>query len=90
MTREEAAEQIYGLILSADDEEGPCIFSDQIEALETAIEVLKQPEIIRCKDCKYCDDYGMGEYYCESEDIVPVGNYVEPYGFCNFARRREE
>lgn len=44
MTREEAAEQIYGLILSADDEEGPCIFSDQIEALETAIEVLKQTE----------------------------------------------
>lgn len=60
------------------------------EAVDIAIESLKQPEIIRCKDCKYCVDYGMGGYYCESEDIVPVGNYVEPDGFCNFARRREE
>ena len=60
------------------------------QAYDMAIEALKQPEIIRCKDCKYCVDYGMGEYYCESEDIVPVGNYVEPGGFCNFAGRREE
>lgn len=59
-------------------------------AFTIAIEALEQPEIIRCKDCKYCVDYGMGGYYCESEDIVPVGNYVEPSGFCNFARRREE
>lgn len=73
MTREEAAEQIYGLILSADDEEGPCIFSDQIEALETAIEVLKQPEqkkgkwiypsgIVgfgRCSECKALWDYSL-------------------------------
>ena len=65
-------------------------FPDDKEALIMAIEALKQPEIIRCKDCKYCVDYGMGGYYCESEDIVPVGNYVEPDGFCNFARRREQ
>ena len=44
MTREEAAQSIYGLILSAEDEDGPCIFSDQIEALEMGIEALKQPE----------------------------------------------
>lgn len=42
MTREEAAQSIYGLILSAEDEDGPCIFSDQIEALEMGIEALKQ------------------------------------------------
>lgn len=85
MTREEAAEQIYGLILSADDEDGPCIFSDQIEALETAIEVLKQPEIIRCKDCEYWGEFPDYRSFC-----LDGAKSYDPEGFCHFARRREE
>lgn len=85
MTREEAIQ------VCKDVQSMYWFLSDKIkDAMGIAIESLKQPEIIRCKDCKYCVDYGMGGYYCESEDIVPVGNYVEPDGFCNFARRREE
>lgn len=44
MTREEAAQTIDGLIISAGDEDGPCIFSDQIEALEMAIKAFKEIE----------------------------------------------
>lgn len=75
MTREEAARQIYGLILSAEDEDGPCIFSDQIEALEMGIEALKQPEIIRCENCHYYD----GEH-C---DMHNAGTY--PTDYCSYA-----
>lgn len=85
MTREEIIKRLQRIIALYEY----CVDEDD-EAIDIAIEALKQPEIIRCKDCKYCVDYGMGGYYCESEDIVPVGNYVEPDGFCNFARRREE
>ena len=44
MTREEAAQTISDLIIAADCEEGLYLWSNQIEALEIAIEVLKQPE----------------------------------------------
>lgn len=84
MTREEAAEQIYGLILSADDEDGPCIFSDQIEALEMGIEALKQPEIIRCTDCKYAVKQGNVNW-CDKLMCYGVDDW-----FCASARRRKE
>lgn len=60
------------------------------EAVEMAIEALQQPEIIRCKNCKYCEEVDPGLFFCDSVDIVPVGQYVEPDGFCSMARRREE
>lgn len=82
MTIEKAIVALRCLCILAEEQEAK-------EAIRMAIKALKQPEIIRCKDCKYCVDYGMGGYYCESEDIVPVGNYVEPDGFCNFAGRRK-
>lgn len=61
MTREEAARQIYGLILSAEDEDGPCIFSDQIEALEMAIEVLKEEPRTKAKWLPY--EYGSENWH---------------------------
>lgn len=85
MTREEAAEQIYGLILSADDEDGPCIFSDQIEALEIGIEALKQPEIIRCKDCCFFAISKEKRSWCK--DML---RRIQPEDFCSHAIRREE
>ena len=43
MTKEEATQTIYGLILRSDEgEEGNYISSDEIEALEMAIEALKE------------------------------------------------
>lgn len=45
MTREEAAQTIYGLIIRSDESEDGCyIYSDEIKALNMAIEALKQQE----------------------------------------------
>ena len=50
MTREEASDAIFWLIIrSADSEEGCYIYSDEIKALNMAIEALKQPEQKRGK-----------------------------------------
>lgn len=83
MTREEAIRLLELLAKFATLEESK-------ECYELAIEALKQPEIIRCQDCKYCEEVDPGLFFCDSVDIVPVGQYVEPDGFCSMARRREE
>lgn len=87
MTREEAARTIDGLIIGSDEcEEGDYISSDEIEALEMAIEVLKQPEIIRCKDCSISTfDKQTNLFYCNTLDV-----YKLPEFYCGYARRREE
>ena len=53
------------------------------EALNMAISALEQPEIIRCKDCKYRDDddFCMGRGYPNS--LVPDD------GFCDKGERSE-
>ena len=90
MTREEAIEWLdgeldyYEACVRCHEEDGA-----GVEAYKMAIEALKEPEIIRCKDCKDCEEVGPGLFYCESDYIIPIGNYVEPDGFCNFAKRRE-
>ena len=76
MTREEAAQAIYGVIIGSDEcEEDFCLFSDQVEALEMGIEALKQPKIIRCENCHYYD----GEH-C---DMHNAGTY--PTDYCSYA-----
>ncbi len=97
MTREEAIgkleeeKEYYVKYLSAGKIIGKVEeWGKAIEAYDMAIEALKQPEIIRCKDCKYCEEVNPGLFYCDSVDIVPVGQYVEPDGFCSMARRREQ
>ncbi len=82
MTREEAARQIYGLILSADDEEGPCIFSDQIEALEMAIEALEQPERKKGKWIEQPDFYGFFETIPVCSECGCTTKYREKYKCC--------
>ena len=58
-----------------------------------------QPDIIRCKDCAYCDSdvvdvpYGMTKkvWWCDrlyagaNENLI-----VEPDNFCSWAERRED
>ena len=55
------------------------------EAMRMAIEALKQPEILHCKDCKFnqnedgttaCDFHN---FWCAYDD-----------GYCNFGQRREK
>lgn len=83
MDTKEALQRLQMLHLVAEDPE------DKV-AIQMAIQALKHPEIIRCKDCKYCEEIGPKLFFCNSVDIVPVGQYVEPDGFCSMARRREQ
>jgi hypothetical protein len=59
-------------------------FKETNDFLEMAIEVLEQPEIIFCNECKYSFMAGgiMGcSYYTK---------IVAPHCFCSWARRRDE
>lgn len=63
------------------------------EALDFAIEALRQPEIIRCKDCKYwCE----GNTYSHCQKLFNCG-VLDAYDymraeedFCSLAERRED
>lgn len=44
-----------------------------------------EPEIIRCKDCKY---YNAEERLCN--DLMGFGRYWSENDYCSFARRRGE
>lgn len=91
MTREEAIKILEGLAVPVCAE----------AAFDMAIEVLEQPEIIRCKDCKYrmpydwmfsevwqsqnMDDYPDDEIGCQYCDTNMTAD-----DFCSRAERREE
>lgn len=51
-----------------------------IESLPSA-----QPEIVRCKDCKYHDDEEPGAVYCPDR----VGGWVSEDFFCAGGERKE-
>ena len=53
------------------------------DALGVAIEALAQPEIVRCKDCKYWDSTG---YCLYGSRLAWRGNYND---YCSRAKRRE-
>ncbi len=64
------------------------------QMIEDTIALLKeQPEIVRCKDCKYCVKEPNGELYC---DILAVGyeplgsKKVTEDGFCADGERRDD
>lgn len=74
-------------------------FAHFIHGLIPAIKIRHhQPDIIRCKDCAYCDSdvvdapYGMTKkiFWCDrlyagaNENLI-----VEPDNFCSWAERRE-
>lgn len=63
MTNQEAIDLLDNLIGMIEDNHG----SDYDSAIRMAIDVLKnQPEIIRCKDCKYSDMTSNGLVkYCD-------------------------
>lgn len=82
MTRHEAIERIQDHIDVHKYREPEAVRI--LEALDMAIEALKQPEIVRCKDCKY----NTGDYKCLNPDsffVVPADD-----DFCSYAEGREE
>ena len=55
--------------------------------------VMKCPDIVRCKDCKYCteaadkkwrEDFGKSIYECDHMNL----NFVEPDWFCADGERK--
>lgn len=84
MTREEA---IKGLKVLAKDFSG---YRPNEEMFNMAIEVLEQPEIIRCKDCKWgkekCSITYQKYLICENSWSRPIRNVDD---FCSRAERRE-
>lgn len=77
MTREEAIIDLNALKFILDNDQ----YTDEIEeALDTAISALQQPEIVRCKDCKYFDVNGWCNY---------LETAMKPNDYCSRAERRE-
>jgi hypothetical protein len=61
----------------------PCSEVKAINALPSA-----QPEIVRCKDCKYGEQDEVGRWFC-SDLGCQIGN-EDGSGFCADAERRAE
>ena len=57
------------------------------EAYQMAIESLKQPEVIRCKDCKWFCKWDTTGGECNG---FGDGGYVPEDGYCHNAERKEE
>lgn len=56
MTREEAIKEIEDRVQITEYVNSTYVDSVDIEALRMAVSALQQPEIVRCKDCKYRDE----------------------------------
>lgn len=86
MTREEAATRIKDHIEIHRYHERNTV--KIFEALDMAIEALRQPEIVVCKDCKNSEHWYRDRRRCFlwSEDGVSVFDD----GFCNYAERRTD
>ena len=50
-------------------------------------------EIVRCKDCKHCDDVSVIPTFADAMKLVCVKSVywraVEPYHFCSYGERRD-
>ena len=89
MTREECVDGMQRII---DEDQNKILVRLHVGYLIHAVKYLKeQPEIVRCKNCKYCVKELNGELFC---DILAVG--YEPLGskkvnedwFCADGERR--
>ena len=61
------------------------------DALGVAIKALKQPEIIRCEDCKYYKTTGNFKTYCDEENFPDEGQKELPeWWFCAGGKRKGE
>lgn len=81
MTREEAIATLQANYPDA-------CYEQLRDAVDTAISSLKQPEIVRCKDCKYITEHydtdGNAPYWTCSE----WDSGTDYDGFCHYAERR--
>ena len=50
--------------------------------------IMEQPEIVRCKDCRYWEETMSGKGCCK--DMYGFGRWWKDNDFCSRAERREE
>ena len=79
MNREEAARKIE-IKINLSSEFAP-INEEYQEAYRMAIEALKQPEIVRCNDCKHWDKSDFG-WFC------PYHHDAKPDWYCADGERK--
>lgn len=60
------------------------------EAYQMAIESLKQPEVIRCKDCKYWGGTMHFAYGNYNECTRFKAQLTKPEDYCSYAERSTE
>ena len=84
MTRDEAINLLDNLLGMVEDNHG----SNYDMAIHMAIDALKQPEIIRCKECKHYyedeDEFGIVDGWC----WIWAG-YCASDEFCSLAKREQ-
>ena len=80
MTREEARDILKNTKVRFGRTNGKTVYA---EALHMAIKALEQPEIIRCKDCKYRG--GWSGFYCDIMD-----KFAGDDKHCAWAERRTD
>lgn len=83
----------YAKAIDVNTGESKELFKEGNDALKKAVERLKElpsaePEIIRCKDCKYWQDNNGG--YFNDECRWWNEETPEPDDFCSYAERRGE
>ena len=84
---------IEGLYEMSSDIDHLCTLGDYVSFLES---LSAQPEIIRCKDCKWlCELRDDSAFYPYCEKLFNMGMYVYDYmmkddDFCSLAERRED
>ena len=83
MTREEAIKKLTRL--KNEFLEEYIDFNGTTDAYNMAIEALKQPEIIKCKDCCFYAISKEKRSWCK--DML---RRIQPEDFCSHAKRREE
>ena len=92
MTRQEAIEWLVSIkdkyIHGGDEQYDDC----RRKAIDVAIETLKQPEIVQCKDCKYRNNMGSCGYdkpqgLWDTERMF-VKAYCEDEFFCAYGERK--
>ncbi len=90
MTREEAIRILKHFSLCGAYHELIHMNDTDSEAITMAIKALEQPEVIRCKDCKWRNVYQFSPKYDERDYCDKHEKTVGADGFCSWAERREE
>ena len=93
MTRKEAIEFLKNMIdreavgfVAPQGDGDVAIWQYHVEALQMAIKALEQPEVIRCKDCKYnSNPPEYGNAVCDT-----FYGMTDQMGFCHRAERRKD